>query len=170
MSERSERTKQHSGERDRDEAGRARNARPRDASGRPLQRGRSGVPRAPEGRELTPAQALAEADRLLAQDLPFQAHEVFEDMWKQRRAAGGADTAMWQGLAQICVGLTHRQRGNRAGAVTLLRRGASNLAEFVEAPPEGVPVSTVVAWAEATARVMEVGADDSVPPLPRLAP
>ena len=104
---------------------------------------------------------------MLAADLPFQAHEVFEDMWKQRRAAGGADTAMWQGLAQVCVGLTHLQRGNRTGAVTLLRRGAANLAEFAEAPPAGVPVSAVVAWAKATADAVEEGTTDAVPPAPR---
>lgn len=46
-------------------------------------------------------------------------------MWK---AAPAADRALWQGLAQLCVGLTHLQRGNRLGAARLLRRGADNLA------------------------------------------
>lgn len=127
------------------------------------------MPRAPEGRDLTPAQALAEADRLLAADLPFQAHEVFEDMWKQRRAEDAADTAMWQGLAQVCVGLTHLQRGNRSGAVTLLRRGAENLTEFVDAPGTGVPVGAVVAWAFATATAVENGVEE-LPSAPRFDP
>jgi hypothetical protein len=156
------------GDRDRDDAGRARNARPRDASGRPLARGGLGVPRAPEGRDLTPGQALAEADRLLAADLPFQAHEVFEDLWKQRRAANAPDTVLWQGLAQICVGLTHRQRGNRTGAVTLLRRGANNLAEFVDTRPAGVPVAQVVEWAGSLASALEAGTEDGPPRVPHL--
>ncbi|MCZ9345950.1 DUF309 domain-containing protein, partial [Streptomyces sp. TRM76130] len=37
------------GDRDRDDEGRARNARPRDGLGRPLPYGADGVPRQPEG-------------------------------------------------------------------------------------------------------------------------
>ena len=43
-------------------------------------------------------------------------------MWKAQGRA-----RHWQGLAQLCVGITHLQRGNTEGAVTLLRRGAGNL-------------------------------------------
>jgi hypothetical protein len=116
-------------DRDRDTAGRARNARPRDATGRPLPRGADGVGRGDEDPPRTPAEALAEAQRLLDAGQPFGAHDVFEAMWKQRRDAGHPDVVAWQGLAQLAVGLTHLQRGNTAGAVTLLRRGAQNLAE-----------------------------------------
>lgn len=144
-------------DRDRDAAGRALNARPRDATGRPLPRGAAGLARTPDDEpDLTPAQALAEADRLLAADLPFQAHDVFEGLWKQRRAQDAPDTEMWQGLAQLCVGLTHLQRGNQTGAVTLLRRGAENLAPFADGP-SGAPVAAVVAWAEQSADRVEAG-------------
>ncbi len=68
--------------RDRDTAGRARNARPRDALGRPLPYGEVGEDRAPEGVVRTPAQTLAEAQRLLDAGRPFHAHEVLEDAWK----------------------------------------------------------------------------------------
>ncbi len=148
------------GDRDRDDSGRARNARPRDATGKPLTPGEPGVPRVPEGLDLTPTQALAEAEAFLAADLPFQAHEIFEDQWKQRRAAGAADTGMWQGLAQLCVGLTHLQRGNRTGATTLLRRGAENMADFVDAAAAGVEVSAVVGWAQAAADAVAAGAEE----------
>lgn len=151
------------GDRDRDSAGRAHSARPRDATGRPLPPGEAGIPRAPEGIELTPSQALAEAERLLGADLPFQAHEVFEDQWKQRRAAGAEDTALWQGLAQICVGLTHLQRGNRAGAATLLRRGVDNIAEFAVSPPFGIAVQAWADWARTTAADLEAGRTDRGP-------
>jgi hypothetical protein len=114
-------------DRDRDELGRARNARPRDAAGRPLDRAAGGVARAPDERDLTPDQALAEAERLLTAGQPFAAHDVLEATWKSRRAQGAADTAKWQGLAQVAVGLTHLQRGNPTGAATLLRRGADNV-------------------------------------------
>ena len=46
------------GGRDRDAAGRARNARPRDALGRPLPRGATGDRRIPDDLVLPPAQAL----------------------------------------------------------------------------------------------------------------
>ena len=52
-------------DRDRDAEGRARNARPRDALGRPLPYGAAGEERAPEGVVRTPAETLAEAQALL---------------------------------------------------------------------------------------------------------
>ena len=42
--------------RDRDEAGRPRSARPRDALGRPLDQGSAGVPRIPDDLQLSPAE------------------------------------------------------------------------------------------------------------------
>jgi hypothetical protein len=134
-------------DRDRDATGRPRNARPRDAAGRPLPRGTEGVPRVPDELNLTPNQAIATAQQYLDDDLPFQAHEIFETMWKQRRDAGLPDAPVWQGLAQIAVGLTHAQRGNTTGAVTLLHRGAATLAEH-----DGV--AELADWAtEAAARI-----------------
>jgi uncharacterized protein len=110
--------------RDRDSAGRPRNARPRDALGRPLPYGASGEPVMPDDLTLGPAEAAALADRLLREDRPFHAHEVLEAAWK---AAPPDERDLWQGLAQIAVGLTHARRGNATGAVTLLRRGAARV-------------------------------------------
>jgi len=112
-----------SGPRDRDRAGRPRNARPRDELGRPLPRGAvSDVPRVPDDLVVTAAEAAAAGGTLLAEGRPFHAHEVFEAAWK---SASGPDRELWRGLAQIAVGLTHARRGNARGAVTLLRRGAA---------------------------------------------
>ena len=113
--------------RDRDEAGRARNARPRDGLGRPLERGDLGEPTLPDGVVLPPAQTLDMAQRLLDSGRPFHAHEVLEASWK---AAPAAERDLWQGLAQLAVGLTHARRGNAAGAATLLRRGAERVARY----------------------------------------
>ena len=113
--------------RDRDADGRARNARPRDRTGRPLPRDAPGAARAPDDLALEPAAALAEAERLIARGEPFAAHDVLEGVWKARREAGCADAVTWQGRAQIAVGLTHLQRGNRVGAARLLERGAGNI-------------------------------------------
>ncbi|MEU3691285.1 DUF309 domain-containing protein [Streptomyces narbonensis] len=110
--------------RDRDEEGRARSARPRDGLGRPLPYGAEGVPRQPEGVVRTPGETVREAQRLLDAGMPFHAHEVFEDAWKSGPAA---ERDLWQGLAQLAVGLTHAARGNREGGARLLRRGADRL-------------------------------------------
>ncbi|MFC8174473.1 DUF309 domain-containing protein [Streptomyces sp. NPDC057325] len=115
----------HDRGRDRDEEGRARSSRPRDGLGRPLLYGAEGVPRQPEGVVRDPGATLREAQRLLDAGMPFHAHEVFEDAWK---SGPGAERDLWQGLAQLAVGLTHAARGNAAGGARLLRRGADRLA------------------------------------------
>ncbi|MGY1808770.1 DUF309 domain-containing protein [Blastococcus sp. SYSU D00669] len=131
-------------DRDRDDAGRARNARPRDALGRPLPYGAVGEERAPEGVVRTPEAALAEAQALLDAGRPFHAHEVLEDAWK---SAPDAERRLWRGLAQLAVGLTHAARGNATGAATLIERGAGNLAPYAADPPHGVAVAALVRWA-----------------------
>jgi hypothetical protein len=138
--------------RDRDADGRARNARPRDALGRPLPYGAVGEERAPEGVVRPPGQALDEAQALLDAGRPFHAHEVLEDAWK---SAPEAERELWRGLAQLAVGLTHALRGNPTGAATLLERGAGNIAGYAAAPPHGVDVDGLVRWARA---------GDAVPP------
>ena len=136
------------GSRDRDEAGRARSNRPRDGLGRPLPRGAEGVERVPDDLVLPPAESLAEAQRLIDGGRPFHAHEVLEGTWK---AAPLAERDLWQGLAQLAVGLTHRARGNVGGASTLLGRGAARIAPYGDDPPYGIDVTGLVAAAEALA-------------------
>src|SRR6476660_2095368 len=110
--------------RDRDPSGRARNTRPRDGLGRPLPHGARGVERVAEDVVLSPDDAVGQAQRLIDDGYPFHAHEVFEAVWK---ATSGEHRELWQGLAQLAVGLTHMQRGNAKGAVALLRRGADRI-------------------------------------------
>jgi uncharacterized protein len=157
-------------ERERDPGGRPLNARPRDGLGRPLARGSAGVARVPEGFVLPPEPALAEAQRLLDEGMPFHAHEVLEGTWK---AAPAAERDLWQGLAQLAVGLTHVLRGNPAGAATLLRRGRARLAPYAEAPPHGVDVPGLLGWTdELLGRLADpAGAGQAQPPtLRRSAP
>jgi uncharacterized protein len=150
-------------DRDRDATGRARNARPRDALGRPLPYGAVGEERAPEGVARTPDRALAEAQELLDAGRPFHAHEVLEDAWKA--TADEAERGLWRGLAQLAVGLTHAARGNRRGAVTLLERGAANVVPYATRPPYGIDVPGLVAWARALAAAAADGRPlDLTPP------
>ena len=123
--------------RDRDPAGRPRNARPRDGLGRPLDRADdpgSGADRIPDDLVITGAEAAALADRLLRDGRPFHAHEVLEAAWKSG-PAGERD--LWQGLAQIAVGLTHARRGNARGAVALLSRGAERVRGYLDGAGAG---------------------------------
>jgi hypothetical protein len=143
-------------DRDRDAAGRARNSRPRDGLGRPLPYGAEGVARQAEGVCRTPPETLAEAQRLLDEGLPFHAHEVLEDAWK---GAPDAERRLWQGLAQLAVGLTHAGRGNPAGAATLLRRGAAGLGGYAETPPHHIDVTGLISWAGQIAGELDTGED-----------
>ena len=138
--------------RDRDAAGRPRNARARDASGRPLPRGHAGEDRVPDDLVLSGEAAAAEAQRLIDSGRPFHAHEVLEASWK---ADPGPERDLWQGLAQLAVGLTHAQRGNARGAVALLRRGAKRARPFSAASPYGVDVAGAVNHAQRLARRIE---------------
>lgn len=141
-------------DRDRDDTGRARNARPRDALGRPLPHGAPGVARQPEGIVRSPARTLAEAQRLLDEGMPFHAHEVLEDAWK---SSPEAERALWKGLAQLAVGVTHAKRGNARGAVSLLRRGADHIDPYRDDPPHAVDVAGLVRWAREHADAALVG-------------
>ena len=138
--------------RDRDAGGRARNARPRDALGRPLPKSAAAdQPGIPDDLVIAPAEAAALGGRLLAEGRPFHAHEVFEAAWK---SLDGPDRELWRGLAQVAVGLTHARRGNARGAVALLRRGAANVTAAGGASP-GVDPGFVAAQATAIAQRIE---------------
>jgi uncharacterized protein len=153
-------------DRDRDPAGRARNARPRDASGRPLPAGQAGVERVDEDVVLPPGEALAEAQRLLDGGFPFHAHEVLEGAWK---SGPDDERPFWQGLAQLAVGLTHEQRGNRRGAVSLLRRGADNVADGGAAGDRhGVDAAGLSAWGRSRADALEADGELGAGGPPRL--
>ena len=131
--------------RDRDAAGRPRQKRPRDALGRPLPYGSTGVEPVSE-KPLPPSQTLELARSLVREGRPFAAHEVLEARWK---AGPGEERDLWQGLAQICVALTHAARGNNAGAVRLLERGAARLEEYDsgDGSTYGLDLTSVVACA-----------------------
>lgn len=151
--------------RDRDQRGRARNARPRDAYGRPLPRDVVGVEGIPDDLVLPPAEALGAAQALLDEGRPFAAHEVLEGAWK---TAPEEHRALWQGLAQVAVGLTHLQRGNRVGAARLLRRGAARVLPYAGQAPHDIDASGVAAFAERAAGGLEAEDTGTGPALPEL--
>ena len=158
--------------RDRDPA-RPRNARPRDALGRPLDRSASEADQArvPDDLTITGPDAARLADQLLREGRPFHAHEVLEAAWK---SAPSRERDLWQGLAQIAVGLTHARRGNARGAAALLRRGAQRVRSHQDQPgptaapeqdhPYGMDIPGVLAAADDLAARIERHGLDGLPP------
>ena len=141
--------------RDRDDAGRPRNDRPRDALGRPLPHGSPGVARIPDDLELAPHDSLTYAQQLLDQGFPFHAHDVLEAAWK---TGPDSEKPLWKALAQFAVGVTHIQRGNVTGAITLLRRASAGLVTGGQAP-YGIDAAGLAAHATALSEELAAGAD-----------
>jgi hypothetical protein len=155
-------------DRDRDPAGRPKNARPRDGLGRPLPRGVSGEPVMPDDLRLDPSEAVRLAQRLIDEGRPFHAHEVLEARWK---SAPAAERALWKGLAQIAVGLTHARRGNATGAASLLRRGAAAVTGYAGghagaaavAQPAGLDLDAIIAASNGLADLIAAHGLGAVP-------
>ena len=132
------------GERDRDAQGRARQARPRDRLGRPLPYSSVGVEPVSE-QPLPPVETISAAHELLAEGRPFSAHEVYEARWK---AGPATERELWQGLAQLCVGITHAERGNRIGALRLIQRARRRLETYAATggPVYDLDLGRVIEW------------------------
>ncbi|WP_139980373.1 DUF309 domain-containing protein [Nocardioides litoris] len=129
--------------RDRDARGRAEQARPRDALGRPLPYGSPGVAPIDETPR-SPDDTLAYARELLDVGRAFAAHEALEVRWK---SCPDSERELWQGLAQLCVALTHHERGNAVGARRLTDRAAGHLVSYAArgGPTYGVALDDAVA-------------------------
>lgn len=105
---------------------------------------------------LAPAETLAYAQDLLDRGLAFNAHEVLEAAWKN----GPVDEqTLWQGLAQLAVGITHVQRGNLKGATTLLRRASAHLAHDDSPAPHAIDVAGLVDYADELIDDLAAGVD-----------
>src|SRR5437899_3809799 len=110
--------------RERDVAGRPKNARPRDSLGRPLPRGAENA--------MVEEELPADPERLLDIGIEhfnarrfFQAHETWETAWHPSPAD---ERDFWQGLTQVAGGLTHYQRGSPKGSEPVLASGRRKVA------------------------------------------
>ncbi|MEV4293637.1 DUF309 domain-containing protein [Microbispora rosea] len=103
-------------------------------------------------------EALEEARKLLAAGRPFHAHEVLEARWK---TGPDEEREMWQGLAQICVGLTHIQRGNFSGAAALLTRGSARLGAYGSTRPYRLDLRALAVEADAVTTAIDEGNADA---------
>ena len=93
---------------------------------------------------LPPHDTIAAAHELLAEGRPFSAHEVYA-RW---RAGPAAERELWQGPAQLCVRITHAERGNRIGARRLIRRAHQRLETYAvtDGPTYGLDLSRIIGW------------------------
>jgi predicted metal-dependent hydrolase len=57
----------------------------------------------------------------------FDAHEAWEDMWRETR---GPLRLYYQGLVQAAVGMHHLSRGNLNGAAAQLEKSVSKLEQY----------------------------------------
>lgn len=136
--------------------------RPRDRTGRPLPLGSpdelgDGDPAASC---VSAAQARQRLAGCLAEGRHFAAHRVVLRLWRDL----DVDAApTWQAVAQLTAGAVHLERGNRAGARTLLARAAERLAE-PGLPEAGVDVAALAA----VAADLAARATGPTPPRPRL--
>lgn len=83
------------------------------------------------------ADLLEQGRVLFNEEKYYEAHEVWEDLWRETATPV---RLCYQGLIQAAVGLHHLQRGNRAGADGLLRRAVRNLERSSEEHPQHLEV------------------------------
>ena len=105
---------------------------PRDRYGRPL-RGHfePAFPGIPERALISSPEAWSQALEYLQRDLPFHAHETFEQRW---RCCPEQEQGCWQALAQWCAALTQLARGNPAGARANAGKALANLESAAQVP------------------------------------
>jgi uncharacterized protein len=84
----------------------------------------------------------------------FPAHEAWETAWKKARDTGDAE--FFKGLSQLGAGYVHLFRGNRHGAITLLRRAAGRIGRYPRGH-FGVDTEAVRDRAEADAAAISQG-------------
>lgn len=94
----------------------------------------------------------------------FECHDTLEEIWSGAR---GAPRDFFQGLIQVAVGFYHLGNGNRAGALTLLRRSLDRLARF-PAHYAGVELEPLRAAVGEWLRALETGTGEPPAP-PRIA-
>jgi len=63
---------------------------------------------------------------LWARGLAWQAHEAWEDVWRDT-PAGSRERALLAGLIQACAAAVQAQRGRWAGVAALIARASGNL-------------------------------------------
>jgi predicted metal-dependent hydrolase len=85
---------------------------------------------------------VAEALALVSGGQGFEAHEVFEELW---RAAAPAERDLYQGLVHVAVATYQDGRGNAVGRTRQLEKALRRLAPYAPSY-EGIDVAVLLAW------------------------
>lgn len=110
-----------------------------------------------------PSIAFEQGIALFNQQHYFEAHEVWEQLWKQSE---GGDKLFYQALIQCAIALAHMQRGNPRGARSLFRKCTAKLASLPRVHM-GIDVWTLI---QTTARALAPQVDPSRGSSPAAAP
>lgn len=89
----------------------------------------------------------------------FDAHEVFEELW---RGALATDRDLYQGLVHISVAWYQAGRGNRVGCERQLGKAARRLAPYKGAQTR-VPVAQLLAQVHSAVATVDEGSLDLAP-------
>jgi predicted metal-dependent hydrolase len=101
---------------------------------------------------------IAEALALVRSGRGFDAHEVFEELW---RAAAPAERDLHQGLVHVAVATYQDGRGNAVGRTRQLEKALRRLAPY--APSYGgIEIDALLAWCRESLAAQHCG------PLPRV--
>jgi predicted metal-dependent hydrolase len=76
----------------------------------------------------------------------FEAHEVFEELW---RAAAPAERDLYQGLVHVAVATYQDGRGNQVGRTRQLEKALRRLAPYAPSYA-GVDIDALLAWCRAS--------------------
>lgn len=96
----------------------------------------------------------------------FYAHEHWESVWLELHEP---EKSFLQALIQIAVAFHHRQAGNSAGAVSLLRRALRRI-ELLPASFGGIAVAHLCTEVRAWLCVLESGDSSVSMALPQISP
>ena len=85
---------------------------------------------------------IAEGLELVRGGQGFDAHELFEELW---RAAGPAERDLYQGLVHVAVATYQDTRGNEVGRTRQLEKALRRLAPYTPVY-EGIPIESLLEW------------------------
>jgi predicted metal-dependent hydrolase len=96
---------------------------------------------------------IAEALALVRGGRGFDAHEVFEELW---RAAAPDERDLYQGLVHVAVATYQDGRGNAVGRTRQLEKALRRLAPYAPSY-EGIDIDALLEWCRASLAARQCG-------------
>jgi predicted metal-dependent hydrolase len=96
---------------------------------------------------------IAEGLALVRGGRGFDAHELFEELW---RAAEPRERDLYQGLVHVAVATYQDGRGNAVGRTRQLEKALRRLSPYAPSY-EGVPIESLLEWCRASLAAARCG-------------